>query len=96
MKNPVTPTAIDQTARKTEAPTGRKSARASLCCRIGGFTGFALVASGVNLALGGVLAHRSFDLSGTEVPLSCLASAMVLAGSFLFTITRHPSVPIDF
>ena len=96
MKNAVKPTAIDKARRKTETSTGRESDGASLCCRMGGLAGFLLFASGINLALGGVLADRSFALSGIKVPLSCLASAMVLAGVFLFAITRRPSVPIDF
>jgi hypothetical protein len=96
MKNPVTPTAIDETRGKTEAPTGRKPERASLCCRIAGLTGIVLVVSGINLALGGVLADHSFTLSGIEVPLSCLASGMVLSGIFVFAITRRPSVTVDF
>ena len=90
------PAAIDKTRRKTEASTGRELEGASLCCRIGVVAGFVLFASGLNLALGGVLADHSFALSGIEVPLSCLASAMVLAGIFLFAITRRRSVAIDF
>ena len=89
-------TTIYKTCTTTEASIGRELEGASVCCRIGVVAGFALCASGINLALGGVLADHSFALSGIEVPLSCLASAMVLAGIFLFAITRRPSAPFDF
>jgi hypothetical protein len=79
--------------RETGTTNGRDSK--GLCYRIGGIVGFGLLASGVNLAFGGVIADHSFTLSGIEVPLSCLGSAMVLAGVFVFAITRRPSGPID-
>ena len=87
---------VDNTHRQTDAPTNRASNGSASCCMIGGLAGVGLLVSGVNLALGGILSDHSFTLSGIEVPLSCLASAMVLAGIFVFAITRRPSVTADF
>ncbi len=87
---------VDNTHRHAGSLTSPASNGSSSCCMIGGLAGVALVLSGVNLALGGVLSDHSFTLSGIQVPLSCLASAMVLAGTFVFAITRRHGAPIDF
>ena len=86
-------TTVDKTNR-TEALRLRDSKASSLCCKIGGFMGFVLFAIGFNVALGGVFADLRFQLSGIELPLSCLGSSMALLGVFLVAVTRRTSGPV--
>ena len=75
-----------------ETERGSKGSR--LWCRIGGISGLVLLAGGINLTFGGVFANLRFDLSGIELPPSCLASGTVLLGVYLIVLARLPGESI--
>jgi hypothetical protein len=62
-----------------------------LASLFGRIAGLVVLASAVDLALGGALANIRFHLLGNEFSLSCLACPMALMGTLLLLVTCRPS-----